>query len=114
MTKLTESNIESFAIEELQKLGYSWKWGPDIAPDGDNPERSSWDTVLLKSRHKEALKRINPFISELAIEDALKQIARLNNTSLLANNEAFHRMLTEGINVTYQKNGYTWRFGLAY
>lgn len=105
MTKLTETDIELFAIEELQKLGYSWKWGPDIAPDGDNPERSSWDTVLLKSRHKEALKRINPFISELAIEDALKQIARLNNTSLIANNEAFHRMLTEGVKVTYQKDG---------
>lgn len=104
MTKLTESDIELFAIEELQKQGYTWKWGPDIAPDGVTPERSSWDSVLLVPRLIEAIKRINPFINDHALEDALKQISRLNNPGLIANNEAFHRMLTEGVKVTYQKD----------
>jgi hypothetical protein len=40
-----------------------------------------------------------------AREDAIKQIQRLNSPELIANNEAFHRMLTEGIKVTYHKDG---------
>ena len=39
MTKLSESDIELYATDILQELGYSWKWGPDIAPDGGYPER---------------------------------------------------------------------------
>ncbi|MCK5673440.1 MAG: hypothetical protein KAH95_08680, partial [Spirochaetales bacterium] len=35
------------------------------------------------------------------------QIQRLNSPELIANNEAFHRMLTEGIKVTYQINGHS-------
>jgi type I site-specific restriction-modification system R (restriction) subunit len=38
-------------------------------------------------------------------EDAIKQIQRLNSPELIANNEAFHRMLTEGIKVSYHKDG---------
>jgi len=37
--------------------------------------------------------------------DAIKQIERLASPELIANNEAFHRMLTEGIKVNYQKDG---------
>ncbi|MCP1391757.1 MAG: type I restriction endonuclease subunit R, partial [Methanothrix harundinacea] len=33
------------------------------------------------------------------------QILRLNSPELIAGNETFHRMLTEGINVTYQADG---------
>ncbi len=104
-SKLTESDIERYAIEVLQELGYSYKWGPAIAPDGDNPERSSWDAVLLHKWLTEAIARINPHIPFHAREDALKQVTRLNNPTLIANNEAFHRMLTEGVKVTYQKEG---------
>jgi type I restriction enzyme, R subunit len=105
MTKLSESDIELYAIDIFQKLGYEWKWGPDIAPDGGYPERSSWEDVLLHQRLSEALIRINPAIPGGVLEDALKQLKRLNNPLLIANNEAFHRMLTEGVNVTYQKDG---------
>jgi type I restriction enzyme, R subunit len=105
MTKLTESDIELYAIDILQKQGYEWKWGPDLAPDGGYPERSSWEDVLLHQRLSEALKRINPAVPDGVLEDALKQLKRLNNPLLIANNEAFHRLLTEGVKVTYQKYG---------
>jgi Asp-tRNA(Asn)/Glu-tRNA(Gln) amidotransferase B subunit len=35
MTKITESSIEEFAIELLEKSGYQYIYGPDIAPDRD-------------------------------------------------------------------------------
>lgn len=105
MTKLTESEIEEFAIEFLESLGYQYLYGPDIAPDGIRPERESFEDVLLLERLRKAVKRINPTIPQDSIEDAIKQIQRLNSPELIANNEAFHRMLTEGIKVTYQRGG---------
>jgi len=37
MTKITENTIEAFAIELLDKLGYEYIYGPDIAHDGISP-----------------------------------------------------------------------------
>jgi len=103
--KITESEIEQFAIELLEKQGYRYIYAPNIAPDSDTPERSSFEDVILQDRLQTALTRINPDIPPDAREDAIKQIQRLNSPELIANNEAFHRMLTEGIKVSYQKDG---------
>jgi type I restriction enzyme R subunit len=113
MTKITESEIEQFAIEFLEKQGYGYIYAPDIAPDSDStgtmhraPTRQSFEDVLLMERLQTAVGRINPSIPADIREDAIKQIQRLNSPELIANNEAFHRMLTEGIRVTYQRDGY--------
>src|SRR5690606_10987350 len=92
-------------IEELENLGYSYIYGPDIAPDSDAQERTSYDQVVLTARLEKAIDRINPTIPYNAIEDAIKQVLRIGSPDLLSDNEAFHKMLTEGINVTYQKDG---------
>ena len=105
--KLTESVIENFAITLLEKQGYKYIYGPNITPDGDAPERSSFEEIILTERLRNAVSRINPTIPMDVHEDAVKQITRLNSTDLITNNETFHRMLTEGINVTYQKDGNT-------
>jgi len=106
MTKITESAIEKFAIELLEKQGYQYIYAPSIAPDSDTPERQSFEDVLLIEQLQTAVGRINPSIPADIREDAIKQIQRLNSPELIANNEAFHRMLTEGIKVGYQQDGY--------
>ena len=105
MKKITESAIENFAIELLEKSGYQYIYAPSIDPDSDTPERRSFEDVLLMKRLQAAVGRINPSIPADAREDAVKQIQRIGSPGLIANNEAFHRMLTEGIKVTYQKDG---------
>jgi type I restriction enzyme R subunit len=105
MAKITENDIELYAIEELENLGYSYIYGPDIAPDTDAQERTSFDQVILTERLQKAIDRINPTIPNNAKEDALKQVLRIGTPDLLTDNETFHKMLTEGINVTYQKDG---------
>ncbi len=107
MTKITESAVETFAIEFLEKHGYQYIYGPSIAPDSGTPERASFEEVLLLDRLKSAVGRINPGIPADARDDAVKQILRLSSPELIANNETFHRLLTEGITVTYQKDGQT-------
>lgn len=104
---ITESAIEQYAIEQLQNQGYSYIYGPDIAPDAETPERESFEEVLLLNKLKSAVARINPSIPASAQEEAVKQVLRLSSTDMLTNNETFHRMLTEGINISYQKNGGT-------
>jgi len=55
VARLTESEIETLAIERLQALGFDYVYGPDIA----NPERESFSEVLLLSRLRKAVTRIN-------------------------------------------------------
>ncbi len=105
MIKITENAIENLCIELLKKQGYEYIYGPDIAPVSDNPQRSSFEDVLLSARLSDAVARINSKISYEAQQEAIKEIARINSPELLTNNENFHRMLTEGVNVSYQKNG---------
>lgn len=105
MNKITESQIEKFAIELLEKQGYQYIYAPSIAPDSETPERQSFEDVLLVERLQSAVGRINPSIPADSRENAIKQILRLNSLELIANNEAFHRMLTEGVSVNYQKDG---------
>ena len=105
MTKLTESAIEDFAIKLFERLGYDYTYAPDIAPDGDTPERSHYDEVLLTGRLESALKRINPKLSPALHHAALKEVQRIHSPELLANNEAFHRLLTEGVPVSAHKDG---------
>ena len=104
--KITESTIEEFTIELLERLGYQYIYAPDIAHDGERPERNSYEEVLLTEILQNAIRRINPKVPIDSQEEALKEIQRINSPELLANNEAFHRMLTEGINVSYQKDGH--------
>jgi len=105
MTKIAENDIELYAIEELESLGYSYIYGPKIAPDSDSPQRVSYNQVILVQHLKESIAELNPNVPYIAQEDALKQVLRIGSPDLLTDNETFHRMLTEEINVTYQKDG---------
>jgi type I restriction enzyme R subunit len=105
MTRLTESAIEDFAIKLFERLGYDYIHAPDIAPDGDRPERSRYDEVLLMGRLEVALQRINAKLSPALLQAGLKEVQRIHSPELLANNEAFHRLLTEGVSVSAHKDG---------
>jgi type I restriction enzyme R subunit len=105
MTRITENIIEAFAIELLTKLGYDYVYAPEIAPDADRPERDTFGQVLLVGRLQAAVRRINPGIPADAQAEAIKEIQRIASPELLANNEAFHRFLTEGIPVSKRVDG---------
>jgi type I restriction enzyme R subunit len=105
MTRISENTIESFAIELLSKLGYEYIYAPNIAPDGEKPERESYEQVLLINRLQKAVKRINPDIPADAQAEAIKELQRISSPDLLPNNEAFHRLLAEGVPVSKRVAG---------
>lgn len=105
MTKLTESLIENFAIELFQRLGCEYIYAPDIAPDSENPVRSSFEEVILIERLTKAVRRINASLPADVVDEAIKTVLRIASPDTLANNEQFHRLLTEGVPVTIHKEG---------
>lgn len=105
MSKITEDEIEHLAIEKLETQGFQYIYGPSIAPDGEHPERTNFEEVLLVNRLKAAIDRINPDIPVEARMEALKEIQRIGSPELLVNNESFHRLLTEGITVNKRVQG---------
>lgn len=98
----TEDKLEEAAVEILQELGYEYAFGPDISCDGQYPERSDYKGVLLEQRVKNALYRLNRDLPEEALEDAYRQIITVNSPMLEENNQYFHKLMTEGINVSYK------------
>ena len=97
---ITESEIEQIALDILSNdLGYTVLYGPDIA-EGDRKERD-YNEVVLQQRLKTAIDKFNPTIPEEAKEEAFKKALRTVTVSLADNNEHFHRMLTEGVDVKF-------------
>ena len=101
----TEDLLEQAAIEILQELDYSYAFGPDIAYDGDAPERNNYKDVLLEQRVKDALFSINRHLPEEALEEAYRKIITFNSPVLVDNNKEFHKLLVEGIDVSFSKDG---------
>ncbi len=95
---ITESEIEEIALNYLQGLGYTYQLGTVISPDGEHPERQ-YNEVVLVTRLRDAIDKLNPNISQDAKEDALKKVLRTESPNALINNENFHRYLTDGVDV---------------
>ena len=104
MTKLLESDIEQMAIDLLKAKRWEYLYGPAIAPDGETPMRRAFDEVVLREKLEQAVKRLNPTLTDEVRDEAVKTVLRIASPDVLANNEEFHRLLTEGVPVsTYQE-----------
>jgi type I restriction enzyme R subunit len=98
----TEDEVETAALAWFAEMGYTVLYGPDIAPDGINPERDSYDQPLLTGRLQDAIARINPDLPQEALDEAFRKILRPASPSLVENNRTFHQYLTEGVTVEYR------------
>ncbi len=105
MTKLHESDIEQMLIDQLKAKGYQYLYGPDIAPDGETPMRASFDEVVLRDKLEAAVRKLNPSLPYSVQDEAVKTVLRISSPDVLANNEEFHRLLTEGVPVSVHKDG---------
>ena len=81
MNVITENEIELIALGYLEQLGYTVLHGPDIAADGEHPERTYAEVVLV-NRLRDAIDRLNPDIPFEAREEALKKVLRSDSPNL--------------------------------
>lgn len=99
---ISEDHIEQIIIQEFIELGYSYVNGADISPEGISQERE-YNEVVLKNRLHAAISKLNPNVPYEAQEEAIKKVLRTDSPNLFQNNYAFHKYLTDGVDVEYRK-----------
>lgn len=108
MHTITENDVELLCLEYLKSIGYESLSGPDISPGGLFQERT-YSEVVLHTRLRDALQRINPGIPHDLREEAIKKVLRVSGSLLVLDNEAFHKYITEGISLEIRtQEGIRW------
>lgn len=99
---ITEDQLEQLCLDWFLAGGYGYLFGPNIAPDGDTPERTDYQQVVLTGRLLTALQNINPHIPPETLEEVAQAITKPESPVLTHNNRAFHKLLLEGVPVEYR------------
>ena len=102
---ITESDVEEHVLDILDNLNYEIIRGnnEEYLPGGSRALRVDFKDVILIGRLREALKKLNPRIPEEVREQALKQVLRSETHRFIVNNENFHRMLIDGVDIPVRK-----------
>jgi len=100
---ITEEQVEELAIGWFKELGYDYIQGADISPNSNYPERDSYQEVVLSKRLSTALRKLNPSLPTSAIDEAIHLLKKPQQTSLIQNNRAFHKLLIQGMSVEIKK-----------
>jgi type I restriction enzyme, R subunit len=105
MPAFTESIVESATLAWMERLGWTIKHGPEIAPRELAAERDDFSQVILTHRLRDALARLNPTLPAEALDDAFRKLTRPEGPTLEARNRAVHRLLVDGVTVEYRMPG---------
>lgn len=100
MISLDEVAYERQFIEWLKPLGWTYKSGYDLAPDGASPERESYADVVLVERLTDAVTRINPGLPRDAVKRVVQMVQSPGETDLLKANQLVQTWFTEGIQLS--------------
>jgi type I restriction enzyme R subunit len=101
---IIESTVEEAALSWLEGLGYSIKYGPEVAPGELFAERKDYDQIVLAVRLRDNLAKFNPDLPPEALEDAFHKITRPEGATIEARNRALHKKLVEGVTVEYRRS----------
>ena len=94
---LNEDGYEHQCINWLKGIDWDWKYGPDVAPEGIAPERSSYKEVILGERLEDAIARINPGLPKDTIRSVHQLLSSPGETDLLRANEIIQGWFVNGI-----------------
>ena len=97
MVALNEDAYEVQCLKWLSSLGWETLYGPEIAFDGNIPERSTHRDVILADRFENALSRINPGLPREVIKRVRQKIESPGELDLIKGNQLIHKWLSEGI-----------------
>lgn len=103
MRNLNEDTLtEQPVIEWLKEMGYDYEFGPDLAPGQILGERDDFREVILAGRLKRAIRRLNPDLPEVAIDDVVRDIKRIEHPNLEIANKEIYKLLTEGVRANFR------------
>lgn len=100
---MNETQLENLCLDWFAENGWEVVHGIDIAPDGSNPLRKDYKQILIEADLQAAFERLNPHLPASCFDQVLLKLSKPESLDLVTNNRAFHRMLLEGVPVTYKK-----------
>lgn len=91
-----EDDWEDYVQDSLAELGWKPLHGRDLTPDTLAGERSTWNDVVLERAFHQALRRLNPGIPPLYLDQAAAEILRPTSQDAITENHRLHEYLTKG------------------
>ncbi|WP_333783956.1 type I restriction endonuclease subunit R [Thermocrinis sp.] len=93
--------VEQPAIKWFKEIGYSYIHGSELIPD--KGERESYRHCVLKNRLTQAIKRINPWLTDNLAEEVYKKIIELDHPDFAIKSKLFYDLLTGGVKLTFRE-----------
>ncbi|KRJ19345.1 MULTISPECIES: type I restriction endonuclease subunit R [Acinetobacter] len=100
---MNEITLELNCLAWFEQTGWNVLNSSELSPDSSNPLRKDYKQVLIESDLHAAFERLNPHLPINCFEQVLQKLNQPESLDLVTNNRAFHRMLLEGVPVTYKK-----------
>lgn len=100
--------VETPLLEQLKKLGWTVVQLDDSEKhDPQKSFRESFSEVVIVSRLKAALKRLNPWLNDVQIDDLCIQVQNYPHPlpQILENNEEVYDRITEGLSADNEETG---------
>jgi type I restriction enzyme, R subunit len=90
--------VEQPALEQLQSLGWDYIDGSQLSPE-ESDERTSLKEVVLESRLRKSIQRINPWINDENMRKVTRDLIQMQTPTLLEANQSIWENLTNYISV---------------
>jgi type I site-specific restriction-modification system R (restriction) subunit len=94
-----ESPFEAAALQYFVDIGYEIAHGPEVGPEGGAPERASYGEVLLLSRLRSAIDRLNSGLSDEAADAAITALQRFDSANVAKEAARRYFLIRDGVPV---------------
>jgi len=88
------NKVELPALEQLQRLGWGYIHGSELAPDASE-QRQYYREVVLEKRLTQAVKRINPWINDENLRKVIREITHPQVATLIEANQLIWETLIQ-------------------
>ena len=102
---LNENDIEQLTLQRLQSLDWEYRYGKDLPVHEGEFARGDLSGVVFVEQLREAVRKLNPQLPESAVDSVVKAATKSDIGDLVVRNQAFYKLLRDGVRVEYQADG---------
>ena len=102
---LNENDIEQLTLQRLQSLGWEYRYGKDLPVHEGKFARGDVSGVVFVEQLRAAVRKLNPQLPESAVDSVVKSATKSDIGDLVVRNQAFYKLLRDGVRVEYTLNG---------
>ena len=96
---MKENHLEEVCLEWLEGVGWTRMHGEALAPGGSEAARERWSEVVLASRLRAAVARLNPRLAGAEIDAAVARLSGYGAQSLVDGNREVYDWIRNGVPV---------------